>query len=97
MPSSPRAHRWPARRGGRRLPRPDRRRALELLAGCGGEGCIDSLMFANGFTAEILLELIRAQLVSANPERTITDSKTIEVTRLRITDAGRRVFEGANP
>jgi hypothetical protein len=54
-------------------------------------------MFANGFTAEILLELIRAQLVSANPERTITDSKTIEVTRLRITDAGRRVFEGANP
>jgi hypothetical protein len=33
-------------------------------------------MFANGFTDEILLELVRAQLVSANPERTIADSKT---------------------
>src|SRR5437868_11998813 len=53
MPSSSRP-RWPARRGGRRLPKPDRRRALELLARCGAEGCTEALMFANGFTAEML-------------------------------------------
>jgi hypothetical protein len=40
----------------RRGPKPDRRRALELLA-ASPEGCTEALMFANGFTAELLIEL----------------------------------------
>jgi hypothetical protein len=43
----------------RRGPKPDRRRALELLA-ASPEGCTEALMFANGFTAELLIELVRA-------------------------------------
>jgi hypothetical protein len=37
----------------RRGPKPDRRRALELLA-ASPDGCTEALMFANGFTAELL-------------------------------------------
>jgi hypothetical protein len=33
----------------RRSPKPDRRRALELLASC-SQGCTESLMLAHGFT-----------------------------------------------
>jgi hypothetical protein len=39
----------------RRLSRPTRRRALELLAGCGVEGCADVLMLTR-----ITAELVRA-------------------------------------
>jgi hypothetical protein len=35
-----------------RPPKPDRRRALELLAAC-RDGFTEGLMFANGFTAEL--------------------------------------------
>jgi hypothetical protein len=45
-------------------PRPDRRRALELLA-ASPEGCIEALMLANGFPVEMLVELIRIGLASA--------------------------------
>jgi hypothetical protein len=36
----------------RRLPKPDRRRALELLAGCGAEGCTEAIMRTHGFMIE---------------------------------------------
>jgi hypothetical protein len=70
---------------------PDRRRALELLA-ASPEGCTEALMFANGFTAELLIELVRAGLASAHPERTVADGKVTEVARVGITDEGRRVL-----
>ena len=40
-------------------PKPDRRRALELLA-ASPDGCTEALMFANGFTAQLLVELVFA-------------------------------------
>jgi hypothetical protein len=43
----------------RRGPKPDRHRALELLA-ASPDGCSEALLFANGFTAELLVELVRA-------------------------------------
>ena len=50
-------------------PKPDRRRALELLA-ASPDGCTEALMFANGFTAELLLvELVRAGVATAKAER----------------------------
>ena len=49
-------------------PKPDRRRALEFLAAA-PDGCTEALMFANGFTAELLIELVRAGLASAHAER----------------------------
>jgi hypothetical protein len=36
----------------RRHPKPDRRRALELLASCRG-GCTEAIMLAHGFTIEV--------------------------------------------
>src|SRR5262245_407457 len=47
-----------------RGPKPNRRRALELLA-ASPEGCTEALMLANGFPVEMLVELIRTGLASA--------------------------------
>jgi hypothetical protein len=75
----------------RRGPKPDRRRALELLA-ASPEGCTEALMFANGFTAEMLLELVCAGLASAHAERMVADGKMSEVARVKISDAGWRAL-----
>ena len=82
--------RWPARRD-RRPKKPDRRQALELLAAC-PDGCTEALMLANGFTAELLVELVTAGLATAQTERMIR--RSIEVARVRITEAGRRMLHG---
>ena len=68
-------------------PKPDRRRALELLA-ASPDGCTEALMFANGFTAELLVELVRVGLASAHAERMVADGRMTEVARMRISEAG---------
>ena len=78
---------YPHRR--RRGPKPDRRRAL-----ASPEGCTEALMFANGFTAELLIELVRAGLASAHAERMATDGKMTEVARVKISKAGWQALEG---
>jgi hypothetical protein len=88
-------NRWPGRRNGRRVNKPNRRQALALLAAAPG-GCTDSLMFANGFTAEVLVELVRDGFATATLELTVIGERTlIEVARMRITDAGRQALEKA--
>ena len=52
----------------RRPPKPDRRRALELLDGCGTEGCTEGIMRANGFSIGDMVELVRAGQASATKE-----------------------------
>jgi hypothetical protein len=79
----------------RRLPRPTRIRALELLAGCGRDGCSEALMLAHGFTVEQMLELIRAGLATVTTERVVAGTREMEVTTLRITEAGRRALARA--
>jgi hypothetical protein len=46
------------RRSSRRHPKPDRRRALELLASC-PEGCSEAIMLTHGFTTAQMVELVR--------------------------------------
>jgi hypothetical protein len=82
MSSSPRHQR-------RRAPKPDRRPALELLAGS-PHGCTEAMMLAHGFTIPQLVELVRAGLATATAERMVAGNRTIEVARVRITEAGRR-------
>src|SRR5262245_61785862 len=77
----------------RRSPKPDRRRALELLA-ASPEGCTEALMFAKGFTAELLVELVRAGLASAHAERMIAGGKMMEVARVKISEAGWQALAG---
>ena len=69
-----------------------RRRALELLAGCGAEGCPEGIMRARGFSIDFMVDLVRTGLATATSERVVMGSATIEVARLRITEEGRRVL-----
>jgi hypothetical protein len=75
----------------RRRPKPDRRRALELLA-ASRDGAAEAIMLAHGFTVEQLVELVRSGLASATPERVVAGKRAMQITRVRITDAGRRAL-----
>jgi hypothetical protein len=77
----------PARRRG---PKPDRRRALELLA-ASPDGYTEALMLAHGFTVDFFW------LISSAPgwrltrsERVVAGGRATEVARVRITEMGRR-------
>jgi hypothetical protein len=74
-------------------PKPDRRRALELLASC-RDGCTEAIMIAHGFTVAQMVELVNAGLATATAERVVAGRERIEVATLRITDAGRRALAG---
>jgi hypothetical protein len=78
----------------KRLPKPNRRRALELLASC-RDGCTEAIMIAHGFAIEQMVELVRAGLATATAERMVAGNKTIEIARIRITDVGGRALEKA--
>jgi len=52
-------------------------------------------MTAHGFTVDLLASLVRAGLATAMPQRVRAGDKLIEVARVRITDAGQRMLEGA--
>jgi len=57
-----------------RLPKPNRRRALELLASC-PEGCTEAIMLAHGFSVEMIIDLICAGLARAHAERVVPDDR----------------------
>jgi hypothetical protein len=78
----------------RRRPKPDRRRALELLA-ASSDGCTEAIMIAHGFTIAQIVELVTAGLANATAERVVAGGKAIEVARVRITEAGRKALAEA--
>jgi hypothetical protein len=45
-------------------------------------------MLAHGFTVALMVELIRAGLATAKPERVVGGGETVEIARVRITEAG---------
>jgi hypothetical protein len=73
--------------------KPNRRRALELLAAC-RDGCTEAILLAHGFTIAQMVELMRAGLATATAGRVVAGSRKLEVTRVRITDTGRRALVG---
>jgi hypothetical protein len=73
------------------IPKATRRRALELLAGS-RDGCTEAIMLAHGFTVDMLVEIINTGLASASTERAVAGRRTMQVTRVRITEAGRRAL-----
>jgi hypothetical protein len=74
----------------RRGPKPNRRRALELLAGS-RDGVTEATLLAHGFT-DMLADLIRAGLGTAKIERMVVVGGPMGVVRVRITDAGRQAL-----
>jgi hypothetical protein len=74
---------------------PARIRALEVLDGCGGEGCTEGILRVHGFAISDMVELVRSGLATAHGERVVAGRKAMEVARVKITDAGRRVLKKA--
>jgi hypothetical protein len=50
------------------------------------------LLRAHGFKLDVLISIVSAEFATATPERTFAAGKPVEVTRVRITDAGRRAL-----
>jgi hypothetical protein len=75
----------------RRRPKPDRRRALKLLASC-RDDCTEAITLAHGFSIEMMVELVQAGLATATAERVVAGRRTVEVARVRITEAGRKLL-----
>jgi hypothetical protein len=73
--------------------RSERRRALGLLAGA-PEGVTEALMLAHGFRVELLVDLCTAGLATAKPEHMRAARHTLEVVRMKITEAGRHALTG---
>jgi hypothetical protein len=74
-----------------RRPNPDRRRALELLAGS-REGCSKAMMRAHGFSIDMLVELVKVGLATTKRERMVAGGRQTDGARVRITEAGRQAL-----
>jgi hypothetical protein len=74
-------------------PDADRRRALRVLA-ASPDGCTEALMLAHGFKLDLLIDMVRDGLATAHNDHMRAGGREIEVTRVRITDAGRRALAG---
>jgi hypothetical protein len=81
----------PTRRYYPRRPNPDRRRALELLAGS-RNGYTKAILHAHGFSIDMMIELVKAGLATTKRERMVADGPKTDVVRVRITDAGRQAL-----
>jgi hypothetical protein len=75
----------------------EERRALGMLARLSAIGCSTSILLAHGFTSSLVAELITAGLATAKSERMRAGQRTVDVTRVRITDAGRAALQELRP
>src|SRR5262245_31826531 len=58
----------------RRGPKPERRRALELLA-ASPDGCSEAITLAHGFTVDFLVDLIRTGMATRQTERVVAGGR----------------------
>jgi hypothetical protein len=69
----------------------DHRRALELLARC-TDGCSKAVLLARGFRPKLIPELVRTGLATTQTEHVHGGGRVIDVSAIRITDAGRHAL-----
>ena len=74
----------------------DHLRALSILAGS-PNGCTEATMIGHGVTVDDMIEMIKAGLAAVTVERMIIGRKPIDVTWVRIAEAGRRLCRGGFP
>jgi hypothetical protein len=67
------------------------RHALEILASS-SDGCTEAMLLAQGFKPDTLATLVRGGFATIHAERVRAGAEWIEVRRLKISDAGRRVI-----
>src|SRR5262249_12657534 len=75
----------------RRGSKPERRRALELLA-ASPDGCSEASLLPPGFTVDFLVALRRTGMATTWTERVLSGGRAMEVARVRITEIGRRAL-----
>jgi hypothetical protein len=73
---------------------PRHRRVLKMLARARQHGCDVNALFSRGFEFELIADLARTELAAVQLESMRKRGRTVEVARVRITDAGRRLLEG---
>jgi hypothetical protein len=66
-------------------------RVLEVLADC-PEGCTTAMLHSHGFSIDRINDLVRTGLATGTKER-VAGRKPLEVTRVKITDSGRRALK----
>ena len=72
---------------------PERRGALGILDDA-PRGLTESILLAHGVTDQVIASLVRDGLATMRPENTREGVRTVDVIRVKITDAGRRALEG---
>jgi len=72
---------------------PEHRRALEILLQA-QRGCPEATLLALRFDAETVAVLLRDGLAITEPETVRVGDQPIEVSHVRITEAGRQALEG---
>jgi hypothetical protein len=66
-------------------------RLLELLA-ASADGSSEALLLAHGYSHATIVNGVRAGFAMFNAESTPFGLSTVEITRVRLTDAGRRAL-----
>jgi hypothetical protein len=69
----------------------EQRRLLELLDSA-GNGCTANVLVALGFETDLVVGVVAAGLAVSETEPELVDGHAVDVTRVRITDAGRRAL-----
>ena len=72
---------------------PSHRRVLKMLARARRHGCDVNALFSRGFEHKTIADLVRTGLATVQLESMRKRGRTVEVARVRITDAGRRLLE----
>ena len=71
--------------------RSSERRALAMLSD-NADGCTEAIMLAHGFAPKLIDDLVEAGLATAKAGHMLAGWRELDVTRFRITDAGRRAL-----
>jgi len=70
---------------------PDECRLLELLS-TSADGCTELHLAGQGFTLEQIVSLARAGFATSTTQRGYSGGHSVDLTRVRITDAGQRAL-----
>jgi hypothetical protein len=78
-------------------PHPRRARELLDLLAISPRGATEALLVrAHGFNNDMIADLVSAGLATAQRQSVTAGGQTIEVSQIKITDAGLQVLKGAN-
>jgi hypothetical protein len=69
------------------------RRLLAMLDGAGPRGCPEAMILANGFDIEWVTDVVRAGLATVATQTVRAGDRTLGISNMKITDAGRRALE----